>query len=240
LGLLEDALFNAFKLIVTFDPEIVQIVALTLYVTLAGLALGCAIGIPLGAYLGVKEFRGKGALLRLSDMLFRNVLNTLMGLPPVLVGLALYLVLSRSGPMGGLQLLYTPTAMVLAQFVLVLPIVAGMTMSSIANVDRAIWDRAISLGADEGQVMGAVLREARLGILTAIVVGFGAAISEVGALLIVGGNVRYATRVLTTAIVYETDVGEFDRALALGIILLALAFLANAALTYLQYRQVKK
>ncbi len=207
---------------------------------MVGVALGCAIGIPLGAYLGVKEFRGKGLLLRLADLLFRNIINTLMGLPPVLVGLALYLLLSRSGPLGGLSLLYSPPAMILAQFILVLPIVAGMTMSSVANVERAVWDRALSLGADEGQVMRTVLGEARLGILTSIVVGFGAAISEVGALLIVGGNIRYATRVLTTAIVYETDVGEFDRAIALGIVLLLLAFAANAALTYLQYRQTKR
>jgi len=220
--------------------EVLAITFLSLQVSGTAVLLGSMVGIPLGAFLGLKSFRGKRSLISFVNVLSRSIVNTFMGLPPVVVGLVVYLLLSTSGPLGPLQLLYTPTAMIAAQLIMVIPIITGVTMAAVGSVDKAIREKALSLGATEWQTALTVLREARMGLLTAILAAFGAAISEVGGIMIVGGNIRWSTRVLTTAIVYETELGYFGVAMALGIVLLALAFAVNLALTYLQVKGVKR
>jgi len=163
-----------------------------------------------------------------------------MGLPPVVVGLLVYLLLSASGPLGPLQLLYTPNAMVIAQLIIAIPIVVGVTISAVGSVDKSIRDKALSLGASKYQLILTIIREARVGLITAVILAFGAAISEVGAVMIVGGNIRWYTRVLTSAIVFETELGEFSIAIALGLILLLLAFIINWVLTYLQWSGLRR
>jgi len=227
-----DGLVRAFWLLISFDPEVYSIVLLSLVVSGAAVLVGAATGIPFGAFIALRSFMGKRVLL--------SVLNTLTGLPPVVVGLLVYLVLSSSGPLGPLQLLYTPQAMVIAQLVMVFPIVASVTASSVSSVDRKLRLRALSLGADGSQLTLTMLREARTGVLTAMVLAFGAAISEVGAVMIVGGNIRWFTRTLTTAILLETELGRFGIALALGIILLTLSFVINVALTRLQWSGLRR
>jgi tungstate transport system permease protein len=198
------------------------IVALSLSVSGIALGLATMIGLPLGALLALKPMPGK----RLVELL----LYTGMGLPPVVVGLAVYLLLSRSGPLGWLSWLFTAPAMITAQVIIALPLVAGLAMTAIEGLDPALRLQLRALGASPGQVMWTLLREARGGVLAAIVAAFGSIISEVGAVMLVGGNIEGQTRVLTTAIVLETRKGDFTLALALGVVLLALAFLSNAAL----------
>jgi tungstate transport system permease protein len=232
--------FKAIELIVSFNPEVVSIMLLTLGISGTATLLGSVLGIPFGTFLGWSSFAGKRPLTNLVNILSKNIVNTFMGLPPILVGLVVYLLFSASGPMSPFKLLFTPTAMIVAQLIMVVPIITGVTLSAVSGVDRAIRERALSLGATEWQASLTVLREARIGILTAIVVAFGAAISEVGGIMIVGGNIRWYTRVLTTAILYETELGNFEIAIALGIILLSLAFAVNLILTYLQLKGVKR
>ena len=227
-----DGLARAFWLLLSFDPEIYSVMLLTLRVSGGAVVVGAVLGIPFGAAVALNDFLGKRFLV--------SIINTLMGLPPVVAGLLVYLLLSTSGPLGPLQLLYTPTAMILAQTIMTLPIVSGITISSITAVDRAIRDKALSLGATQSQLIIAILKEARLGLLTALIVAFGSAISEVGAVMIVGGNIRWSTRVLTTAIVLETEMGEFGVAMAIGIILLIISFVINAVLTHMQWRGVRR
>jgi tungstate transport system permease protein len=210
------------------DPELWSVLGLSLRVSGTALFLGALAGVPLGAWLGQARFRGQ--------RLLTAVVYTGMGLPPVVVGLAVYLLLSHSGPLGGLGWLFTPTAMVLAQAVIALPVVAGITLSAVAAVPRELGLQVRGLGAGPWQARWAVLREARAGVLTALAAGFGRTISEVGASLMVGGNIQGHTRVLTTAIVLETGKGEFALALALGGWLLALALAVNAAILSLQGR----
>ena len=210
------------------DPALLEIVALTLRVTGTALIISTLIGVPLGALLGLARFRAK----RLVTLL----LYTGMGLPPVVVGLFVYLLLSRSGPMGSLNWLFTPSAMSAAQTVIAFPLVTGLTMSAVAAVDPALRQQVFALGATRGQIAWAVLREARVGVTAAIVAAFGGIISEVGAVMLVGGNIAGQTRVLTTAIVLYTRQGDFALAMALGVILLALTFAANALLLRLQGR----
>jgi len=231
-----EGFFKAMELIISLNPEVLGITLLSLRVSGTAVLLGSIVSVPLGAFLGLRGFKGKRPLLSLINVLSRNIVNTFMGLPPVIIGLTVYLLLSASGPLGPLQLLYTPTAMIIAQLIMVVPIIIGVTMSAVGSIDKAIRERALSLGATEWQTALIVLREARMGSLTAMVAAFGAAISEVGGIMIVGGNIRWSTRVLTTAIVYETELGEFGVAIALGIILLSLAFVVNLALTYLQLK----
>ncbi len=231
---------NAVKLIASFNPEVVSITLLSLGVSGIAVLLGAVVGIPLGALLGWRSFRGKKPIVNLVNVLSRNIVNTFMGLPPILVGLVVYLILSASGPLGPLELLYSPAAMIIAQLIMVIPIITGITISAVGSVDKAIREKALSLGATEWQTMFIVLREARISILTAIVAAFGAAISEVGGIMIVGGNIRWYTRVLTTAILYETELGNFGLAIALGIVLLSLAFAVNSILTYLQLKGAKR
>jgi tungstate transport system permease protein len=220
--------FRAFQLIFSGNPEVLGITFLSLRVSGAATLLGAAIGIPLGTAIALRSFRGRALLI--------SAINTFMGLPPVVVGLVLYVLLSSYGPLGFLRLLFTPEAMIIAQFILVTPVIAGVTLSSISSFDTRLREAAISLGADPVQEMGIILNEARLGLLTSLVVGFGAAISEVGAIMIVGGNLLGYTRALTTAVVLLTNQGEFVEAIALGIILLGLAFAINLILTYLQVK----
>jgi len=232
LNLILESLVKAFWLIVSFDREVYEIMFLSLRVSGIAVLIGALLGVPSGATIGLKEFFGKRFLV--------SIVNTLMGLPPVVVGLLVYLLLSTSGPLGVFQLLYTPEAMIIAQLIMVIPIVMGVTISSVSSVGKAIREKALSLGATNWQMTLKVLREGRLGILTALIVSFGAAISEVGAVMIVGGNIRWATRVLTTAIVFETELGEFGLAIALGLILLLLAFTINWILTYLQWGGLRR
>lgn len=220
--------FQAIQLIFSADPALYEIIFLSLRVTGLALLISALIGIPTGATLGLSRIRARGLVTAL--------LYTGMGLPPVVVGLFVYLMLSRSGPFGVLGWLFTPSAMIVAQLIIAFPLVAGLTMTAVQGVDPALRVQVRSLGATRWQEMWAVLREARLGVVAAIVAAFGGIISEVGAVMLVGGNIEGKTRVLTTAIVLNTRTGEFSLALALGIILLALAFLANAAMLRLQGR----
>ncbi len=219
-------IFKALQLILSGDPNVLTITFLSLRVSGAATLLGTAVGIPIGTTIALRKFPGKTLLM--------SIINTFMGLPPVVVGLFLYLILSGYGPLGFLHLLYTPEAMIMAQLFMITPITAGITMSVVSNVDARLREAAISIGADSLQETRIILNEARLGLLTAVLTGFGSAISEVGAIMIVGGNLLGYTRTLTTAVVLLTNQGEFANAIALGIILLGLAFSVNVVLTYLQ------
>jgi tungstate transport system permease protein len=210
--------------------EVLNITALSFRVSGLAVAIASLLALPLGALLGLLDFRGKRAVVTL--------INTLMGLPPVVVGLMLYLALSRSGVLGPLDLLYTPMAMIMAQVIMAIPIIMGLSYSAIAAVPQRLVERTISLGATRGQLIMTIIREARVGILASIVAAFGGAISEVGAIMLVGGNIRYFTRALTTAIVLYTDMGEFSMAITLGAILLVTSFVINLFLTYLQTKDL--
>jgi tungstate transport system permease protein len=205
-----------------------QIILLSLYVSGVALAIATVIGVPAGALLALRPVPGR----RLLELL----IYTGMGLPPVVVGLVVYLLLSRSGPLGGLGWLFTPPAMILAQTLIGLPLVIGLTLTAVDGVDPALRLQVRSLGATPAQVMWTVLREAQAGVLAGIIAAFGSVISEVGAVMLVGGNIEGQTRVLTTAIVLETRQGNFSLALALGGVLLALAMMSNALLLRLGRR----
>jgi len=217
---------EAIRLIVTLDPELVRIVVLSLQVTGIALLISTVIGIPLGCWLGLNRFIGRRLVIAF--------LYTGMGFPPVVVGLFVYLLLSHSGPLGWLDWLFTPRAMALAQVIISLPLVAGFTMAAVMGVDPNLRQQVLSLGATTWQATLAIISEARLGILVSIIAGFGSVISEVGAVMLVGGNIQGSTRVLTTAIVLQTRQGNFDQAIALGLVLLGIAFLTNLAMLKLQ------
>lgn len=224
---------EAFRLIFSGDSGLFEIVLLSLRVSGIALAFSTLIGIPLGAALGLGRFLGRRALVAL--------MYTGMGFPPVVVGLFVYLLLSRSGPLGRLDSslvpdLFTPGAMVIAQCIIAFPLVAGFTMAAVMGVDPGLRQQVRSLGATSWQTTLTVLLEARVGVIVSIIAGFGGIISEVGAVMLVGGNVEGRTRVLTTAIVLETRQGNFDLALALGAILLAITFAINVAMLRLQGR----
>jgi len=235
-----ELLLRAFQLIFSMDSEVLNITLLSLKVSGTAVLVGALIGVPIGMVLGLKRFSGKQYLMRFVDLTLRSSINTLMGLPPVVVGLAVYLLLAGSGPLGPLGLLYTPVAMIITQLIMVVPIITGVTMSAVGSVVKAIREKALSLGATDRQAAWTVLSEARMGLLTAIIVAFGAAISEVGGIMITGGNIRWFTRTLTTAIVQEVNLGDFSRAIALGVILLLMAFVINLALTIIQLRGPKR
>jgi tungstate transport system permease protein len=217
---------QAFHLIFHLNAELFGIILLSLQVSGLALVIAAAVGLPLGALLGLKRFPGRDLVI--------SITNTFMGLPPVVVGLFLYLLLSRKGPLGFLGLLYSPTAMVIAQTILAVPIVTALCHSAIASVEPIIRQAARTLGATPLQETVAVIREARYGILSAVIAAFGRVMAEVGSILIVGGNIAGYTRVMTTTIALETDKGNFELALALGIILLAISFIVNAALHAVQ------
>jgi len=210
----------AFELLVTLDATLMEIVGLSLRVSLGAVAVSCAIGLPIGAAVGMARFPGRGAVI--------VVLNALMGLPPVVVGLAVYLCLSNAGPFGWLQLLYTPTAMIIAQTVLVTPIVAALSRQVIEDLHVEYAEQFRSLGVRRMRAAGALLWDARYSLLTAALAGFGRAVAEVGAVIIVGGNINHVTRVMTTAIALETAKGDLALAMALGIVLLVIALGVNA------------
>ena len=215
------------------DSGLFEIVLLSLRVSGIALAFSTLIGIPLGAVLGLGRFLGRRALVAL--------MYTGMGFPPVVVGLFVYLLLSRSGPLGRLDSslvpdLFTPGAMVIAQCIIAFPLVAGFTMAAVMGVDPGLRQQVRSLGATDWQTTLTVLLEARVGVIVSIIAGFGGIISEVGAVMLVGGNIEGRTRVLTTAIVLETRQGNFDLALALGAILLAITFVINVAMLRMQGR----
>jgi tungstate transport system permease protein len=217
---------QAFQLILSGDPALYEIIWLTLRVTAIALLIAIALGVPCGAALGLYRVRTRG--------LITVLLYTGMGLPPVVVGLFVYLILSRSGPLGPLDWLFTPNAMIVAQVIIAFPLTAGLTMTAVQGVDPALRLQARSLGATTAQEIWTVLTEARIGVVAAMVAAFGGVISEVGAVMLVGGNIEGKTRVLTTAIVLNTRTGDFELAMALGIILLAIAFVINGAMLLLQ------
>lgn len=210
----------AFDLVVGFDPALAEIVLLSLRVTLTAVVLAAAVGLPCGAALGLSRFPGRGAVV--------VAFNALMGLPPVVAGLLIYLLLSRSGPLGVLGLLFTPTAMIMAQAVLVLPIVISLTRQVVEDLWAEYEAQLKSLGSSILRAVPTLLWDARFSLITALLAGFGRASAEVGAVIIVGGNIAGFTRVMTTAIALETSKGDLPLALALGMILLAITLLLNA------------
>jgi tungstate transport system permease protein len=225
MDVLLDAIRGAFALLGNLDPELLAIVSLTLQVTGGGLFFSILIGLPLGVMLGLsRKIPAEGVLL--------PVIYTGMGIPPVVAGLFVFLMFSNQGPLGALGWLFTPQVMVVAQTLIALPIVVGLTMTAVQSVDSKLKLQIRSLGATRLQLAWTILSEARLGLFAAIVTAFGSIISEVGAVILVGGNIEGETRVLTTSIVLETRKGNFSLALALGFILLGLAFITN----YLLYR----
>ncbi len=232
MELIWEGIKQALWLLLRGDPEVLGITWLSL--KLSGLATGVSLllGIPLGTAVGLARFPARNVVV--------SLINTGMALPPVVVGLFVSIVLWRSGPLGVLELLYTPTAIVIAQFVIAFPVVTGLTMAAMQQIDPKLRLQLLGLGATRGQLLRAFLREARLPMLAAVMAGFGAVISEVGAVMMVGGNILGYTRVLTTATVLETGKGNFDLAIALSLILLAIAFAINWALTAFQQRGVRR
>ena len=215
------AFATAFGLIAGFDPDLVEIVGLSLRVSLSAVALAALVGLPLGAAVALYRFPGR--------MVIAALLNAFMGLPPVVVGLIVYLMLSRSGPLGVLGLLFTPGAMIAAQWLLVTPIVAALTLQTVADLQAEYDEQLRSLGATPGRALWTLLWDGRLSLVTAVLAGFGRASAEVGAVMIVGGNINHVTRVMTTAIALETSKGDLALALGLGLILIGLALAINFA-----------
>jgi len=224
---------NTLNLITSLDPDLTEIVALTFRVSGVALLFSSLVGIPLGAFLGLRRFHGRRLLI--------SLLYTGMGFPPVVIGLVVYMLLSRNGPLGSIQSdliprLFTPQAMILAQTIISFPLVAGFTMAAVMGVDPQLRQQIAALGATGAQAARTILMEARTGVIVSIIAGFGSIISEVGAVMLVGGNIDHKTRVLTTAIVLETRKGNFELASSLGLILLMLSFLVNLAMMFLQGR----
>jgi len=219
---------QAILLLVRGDPEVLRIALLSLQVSGSATMLSLLVGIPLGTVLALTRFPGRNFAM--------SLVNTGMGLPPVVVGLFVSIFLWRSGPLGFLELLYTPTAIVIAQLVIAGPIVTGLTMTAVQQVNPRLRLQLVGLGASRLQVVWLLLKEARLPLLAAVMAGFGAVISEIGASIMVGGNIYRQTRVLTTATVLETSKGNFEMAIAFSLLLLLLTFAVNWALTWIQQR----
>ncbi len=224
--------WQALQLIFSFNPALYEIIGLSLVVAGTALFFSALMGIPLGAFLGLARFSGRRLVMA--------GLYTGMGFPPVVVGLFVYLMFSRSGPLGQLGWLFTPKAMSVAQMIIALPLVAGFTMAAVMGVNPNLRRQLIALGATEWQATVAVLREARLGVIVALAAGFGAVISEVGAVQLTGGNIEGKTRTLTSAIVLETQKGNFDLAIALGIILLLITFLISLVMARFQGKDINQ
>lgn len=219
MGDLWTALLTALGLIRHMNGDLVEIIALSFQVSLGAVALSCLVGLPLGAMVAVLRFPGRGLAIAM--------LNASMGLPPVVVGLVVYLLLSRSGPLGAWDLLFSPAAMMIAQWLLVTPIVAALTRQTVDDLHQKYDEHLRSLGSGRVRTVATLLWDGRFSLLTGVLAGFGRAIAEVGAVIIVGGNINHYTRVMTTTIVLETSKGNLPMALALGIILIALALGAN-------------
>ncbi len=231
MNLLFQGLEQAARLIASADPEVIEIAWLSLEVSALATLLALIVGVPFGVWIGLKPFPGRNLIV--------SLVNTGMGLPPVVVGLFVTIFLWRSGPFGFLELLYTPAAIVVAQLILALPVVVGLTIAAVQQIDPRLSLQLLGLGASRAQLLVLLLREARLPLLAAVMAGFGAVISEVGASLMVGGNILHHTRVLTTATVLETSKGNFDVAIALSLILLGISFVINLALTLIQQRATR-
>lgn len=216
----------------SFISEIFQITTLSLQISGIATGISLLMGLPLGTLLALGKFPGRSLLL--------SLINTGMGLPPVVVGLFVAMMLWRSGPFGDLRLIYTPSAIVIAQVIIAFPVVAGLTASSLQALDPRLQLQLRGLGASTPQMVWMLWREARMPLLAALMAGFGAVISEVGASMMVGGNIRFQTRVLTTAIVLETGKGQFDMAIGLSVLLLSITFAVNWALTVIQQRSIRR
>ncbi len=229
MELILDGIIKAFQLFFTFNPEVLGITWLSLKISGIATLISVLIGISTGTIVALNKFPGKRFLV--------SVINTGMGLPPVVVGLFVMIFLWRNGPLGFLGILYTPAAMIIAQATIATPIVMGITIAAIQNLPAKLGLQILSLGATRLQMIGFLLREARLPLLAAIMAGFGGVISEVGASIMVGGNIKGYSRVLTTATVMESGMGNFDMAIALGVILVLLTFLVNYLLTIIQQRE---
>lgn len=226
MDLFWEGIKQAFRLLATGDPEVLRITLLSLQVCGLAVFISLLSGIPIGSLLALVRFPGRNLAI--------SLVNTGMGLPPVVVGLFVTILLWRNGPLGLLDLLYTPTAIVIAQVLIAFPIVTGLTVAAIQQINPRLRLQLLALGASKFQLFRLLLREARLPLLAALMAGFGGVISEVGAVMMVGGNIKGQTRVLTTATVMESRMGHFEIAIALGLILLALTFVVNWALTWIQ------
>ena len=229
MELIWDGIRRAFLLLLGMDREVLAITWLSFQIAATSTGLALAVGIPLGTLIALTRFPARGLVI--------SLVNTGMGLPPVVVGLFVSIFLWRSGPLGFLELLYTPAAIVIAQLVIAAPIVTGLTLAAVQQISPMFRLQMVAIGASRGQLLWLLLREARLPMLAAVMAGFGGVISEIGASMMVGGNIRGQTRVLTTATVMETTKGSFDVAIALSVILLAMTFLVNYLLTALQQRR---
>jgi len=216
----------------TIDPEIWQITLLSLQVSALATGISLLIGLPLGTFLALSKFPGRSFLL--------SMVNTGMGLPPVVVGLFVAMMLWRSGPLGDLHLIYTPQAIIIAQVIIAFPVVTGLTTAALQQLDPRMRLQLLGLGASLPQLVLALWQEVRLPLLAALMAGFGSVISEVGASMMVGGNIRDQTRVLTTSIVLQTNMGEFNTAIGLAVLLLLITFLINWALTWIQQKGARR
>ena len=221
-------LIKAIELIVSLDPEVMEIAGRSLIISVTSTMLASLICIPIASLIHFHHFRGKRILI--------NLIQTFFSIPTVAIGLFVFVLFSRAGPLGGLNLMFTPTVMVLGQMILITPLLLGLTISALSGVDKTIVDTARSLGASGFQTAVVVLREARFAVMAAIIMGLGRAISEVGIALMVGGNIRGFTRVITTAISLETSKGDLELSIALGIILILIALTVNVALNRIQQR----
>ena len=219
---------KAIELIASLDPEVMEIAGRSLIISVTSALLASLICLPIASLIHFHHFPGKRILI--------NVIQTFFSLPTVCVGLFVFVLFSRAGPIGGVNIMFTPTIMVIGQMILVTPILLGLTISALSGVDKAIRDTALSLGASDFQAIVVILKEARYAVVAAVIMGFGRAISEVGLALMVGGNIRGFTRVLTTAMSLETSKGELELSIALGIILIFIALMVNVALNRIQQR----
>jgi len=226
MGFILEGIRKGLILIFCLDKEVLTILKLSLFISAFAVLIAVLIGVPLGSIIAIKKFPLKKIIIAL--------INTSMGLPPVVVGLFVTLFLSRSGPLGFLHWLYTAQGMIMAQVIIATPIVTGLTLAAVQSVDPKFFQQILALGANTVQALIVLIKEIRLSILAAVIAGFGSIISEVGAVMMVGGNIKEQTRVLTTAIVLETHMGNFDTAIALGLILLTMSFIINLALTFIQ------
>ncbi|REE28856.1 tungstate transport system permease protein [Methanothermobacter defluvii] len=217
---------RALELMASLDPELIDITARTLMISLSSTIIASVIAVPLASVIDSREFHGKRVII--------NIIQTLYSMPTVLVGLFVFLLISRSGPLGSFNLLFTPAGMILGQSILILPLVTGFSLTALRSVKTELRDLARSLGATEYQVMMKVIAEAKYAVMAAIILGFGRAISEVGVAIMLGGNIRGFTRVITTAISLETSKGNIELSIALGIILLLISLIVNTALNHFQ------
>ena len=229
MNYISEGFLTAIKLIISFDSDVYEVVFLSLRVSIIAAILSSLVGMPLGFLIATKEFRGKKITI--------TVFNTLMALPTVVVGLFVYSLISRKGPLGVLDLLFTPRAIIIGEFILATPIIIALSISAIQGIDSRVKATAMTLGANPFQVAIAIVSEARFAILAAIIAGYGRVIAELGSALMLGGNIKGYTRTMATAIGLETSKGEFGFAIAIGFILLIVAFSINISLQYIQQKR---